>query len=96
MKKGLFKLSSIIVAVLLITTLLAGCKKSENNGLTKVRLNEVTRSIFYAPMYVAISEGFFKDEGIDIDLSTGQGADSTMSNTQEKVLYFKINIQFPI
>jgi NitT/TauT family transport system substrate-binding protein len=46
--------------------------------LTKIRLNEVTRSIFYAPMYAAISEGFFEEQGIEIELSTGQGADKTM------------------
>lgn len=44
----------------------------------KVRLNEVARSIFYAPMYAAISEGLMKNEGLDIDLATGQGADKTM------------------
>lgn len=46
--------------------------------LTKVRLNEVVRSVFYAPMYAAINNGYFKEEGIDIDLSTGQGADGTI------------------
>lgn len=46
--------------------------------LTKVRLNEVVRSVFYAPMYAAINNGYFKEEGIDIDLSTGQGADATI------------------
>ncbi|OSA82810.1 UNVERIFIED_ORG: nitrate ABC transporter substrate-binding protein, partial [Clostridium botulinum] len=43
-----------------------------------VRLNEVTRSVFYGPMYVAISQGFFDKEGITIDLATGQGADKVM------------------
>jgi NitT/TauT family transport system substrate-binding protein len=46
--------------------------------MEKVRLNEVVRSVFYAPMYVAINKGFFKEYGIDIDLTTGQGADKTM------------------
>lgn len=46
--------------------------------LTKVRLNEVVRSVFYAPMYAAINNGYFKEEGLDIDLSTGQGADETI------------------
>lgn len=50
-----------------------------NKGeMTTIRLNEVTRSIFYAPMYAAINEGFFEEEGIKIELSTGQGADKTM------------------
>lgn len=43
--------------------------------LEKVRLSEVVRSVFYAPQYVAISKGFFKDEGLDIELSTAWGAD---------------------
>ncbi len=43
--------------------------------LEKVRLSEVVRSVFYAPQYVAINKGFFKDEGIEIDLSTAWGAD---------------------
>jgi len=46
---------------------------------TKVVLNEVAHSIFYAPMYVAIEEGYFADEGIEIDLVTGFGADKTMT-----------------
>ena len=41
---------------------------------TKVVLNEVAHSIFYAPMYAAIEEGYFEDEGIDLELVTGFGA----------------------
>lgn len=41
---------------------------------TKVILNEVAHSIFYAPMYVAIEEGYFEEEGIDLELVTGFGA----------------------
>lgn len=46
---------------------------------TKVILNEVAHSIFYAPMYIAIEEGYFEDEGIDLELVTGFGADKTMT-----------------
>jgi len=46
---------------------------------TKVTLNEVAHSIFYAPMYVAIEEGYFTEEGIDLELVTGFGADKTMT-----------------
>ena len=44
-----------------------------------VRLNEVTHSIFYAPLYVAIEKGFFEDEGITIELTNGGGADKSMT-----------------
>ena len=53
--------------------------KDQSKTLTPVILNEVAHSIFYAPMYVAIEEGYFKDEGIDLTLVTGFGADKTMT-----------------
>ena len=53
----------------------------ENNGTEKVtiKLNEVTRSVFYAPQYVAISEGFFEKQNIELEITTGQGADQVMT-----------------
>lgn len=54
-------------------------EEPEEKALTKVTLNEVAHSIFYAPMYVAIEEGYFEDEGIDLDLVCGFGADKTMT-----------------
>ena len=56
----------------------AGCKKTDDT-LTKVTLNEVAHSIFYAPQYVAIEQGYFKDEGIELNLVTGFGADKVMT-----------------
>lgn len=56
----------------------AAAKQTEKE-LTKVTLNEVAHSIFYAPMYVAIEEGYFEDEGIDLDLVCGFGADKVMT-----------------
>lgn len=53
--------------------------KKESSKTTKVVLNEVAHSIFYAPMYVAIEEGYFSEEGIDLELVTGFGADKTMT-----------------
>ena len=47
--------------------------------MDRVRVCEVTHSIFYAPQYAAISLGFFEDEGIEIELSNGQGADAVMA-----------------
>jgi NitT/TauT family transport system substrate-binding protein len=81
---------SLLLSLALITTLFSGCKKDDSKALIKVKLNEVVRSIFYAPMYAAISEGFFKEEGIEIDLSTGQGADKTM----QQVLSNAVDIGF--
>lgn len=52
------------------------CKK---NNLTKIRLNEVTHSIFYAPLYLAINLGFMEEEGLEIDLTNGGGSDVSMS-----------------
>ena len=79
-RKGL-KLTAVIMTVLMGVFCFVGCgkKKAESDDkLVTVRLNEVVRSVFYAPMYVAINEGFFEEEGINIDLATGQGADKTM------------------
>lgn len=73
-------LLSVALTVLLIPALLAGCGKTDDRGSgEKVVLNEVAHSIFYAPMYVAIEEGYFQDEGIDLELVTGFGADKTMT-----------------
>lgn len=53
--------------------------ETSKDTLTKVTLNEVAHSIFYAPMYVAIEEGYFEEEGIQIDLVCGFGADKVMT-----------------
>lgn len=70
----------LLVLALILPLSLISCKKdTKQKDLVKIRLNEVTRSVFYAPMYAAINKGFFKEEGLEIDLSTGQGADATIS-----------------
>ena len=62
------------------TTSTTDTKKEETASKpVKVTLNEVAHSIFYAPMYVAIEEGYFEEEGIDLTLVTGFGADKTMT-----------------
>lgn len=75
MKKKLLLLAAVTVFLALTCI---GCKK-ESDTLTKVTLNEVAHSIFYAPQYVAIQEGYFAEEGIDLELVTGFGADKTMT-----------------
>ena len=54
-------------------------QKNHSSEKKKVVLNEVAHSIFYAPMYIAIEEGYFAEEGIDLELVTGFGADKTMT-----------------
>ena len=79
------KLTALLLAAVMLfsmTVLVTGCgsEKSQNNGdKTHVVLNEVAHSIFYAPMYVAIEEGYFAEEGLDVELVTGYGADKTMT-----------------
>lgn len=71
---------SLFAVLFLLTSFLIACSpESSSDGLTKVTLNEVAHSIFYAPMYVAIEEGYFEEEGIDLELVTGFGADKTMT-----------------
>lgn len=67
-----------LTIILLASSTIFGCAKKEST-LTKVRLNEVAHSIFYAPQYVAIELGYFEEEGIDLELTTGFGADKTMT-----------------
>ena len=92
MKKQLL---TSLFAFLLVFSLCMGCSKAETGDKTtasdsfevssqktspvKITLNEVAHSVFYAPLYVAIEKGYFKDENIDLTLVTGFGADKTMT-----------------
>lgn len=67
----------LLAIVLLLAWCLAGCGAA--GGLREVVINEVTRSVFYAPLYVAVSMGFFEDEGMDITIITGGGSDKSMT-----------------
>ncbi|GAA4655255.1 ABC transporter substrate-binding protein [Anaerocolumna aminovalerica] len=75
MKK--FKMVALMMLVFILITGLSACKKDSN--LIKVQLNEVAHSVFYAPQYVAIELGYFKEEGLDVKLVNGLGADKTMT-----------------
>lgn len=72
------KMAVLLLAVSLSAVSLAGCKKADQ-GQTKVTLSEVAHSIFYAPQYAAIELGYFEDEGIDLNLVNGAGADKVMT-----------------
>lgn len=84
MKKEKKLIALLLCVVMLFGTVavLTGCGSSETAATgdkTHVVLNEVAHSIFYAPMYVAIEEGYFEEEGLDVELVTGYGADKTMT-----------------
>ena len=80
MKKIIITL--IIIAVIIIAAVVISINMNDNadtTSLTTLQVNEVTRSVFYAPQYLAISNGFFEEEGLEIELTTGQGADKVMT-----------------
>lgn len=71
-------IAAAAAAVLMVTSL-PGTVFAQEEELTKVTLNEVAHSIFYAPQYVAYEEGYFKEEGLDLEIVTGFGADKVMT-----------------
>ena len=71
------KILAFILAVLMMVPALCACGKADKK--TAVRLNEVTHSVFYAPQYVALSQGFFAEEGLQVELINGGGADKVMT-----------------
>ena len=80
------RFTALLLVALMLSAAVCACASNEEGAAgenlpekTKVVLNEVAHSIFYAPMYVAIEEGYFQEEGIDLELVTGFGADKTMT-----------------
>lgn len=80
-KKIIISILILIIIVIIIGVIIIKKQNNNTNGENIViKMNEVTRSVFYAPQYVAINNGYFKDYGIDIELMTGQGADAVMTS----------------
>ena len=74
------KFTAILLTAALGMSLLSGCQGSGTDAaLTPVRLNEVVHSVFYAPQYVALEKGFFAEEGLDVSVAIGNGADKSMT-----------------
>lgn len=77
MSKVFRNLIIMLMSLLLIVSMAVGCSKDDE--LKKIRLIEVTHSLFYTPQYVAITQGFFEEEGLSIELINGKGADKVMA-----------------
>ena len=106
------KLLSLLLASAIVVSMVCACgsdksselsqtvkdtKETEEKKLVSVTLNEVAHSIFYAPMYVAIEEGYFEDEGIDLTLVTGFGArlpdrDALQINKLDRRVFIQVDL----
>ena len=80
------KLKKYLIIGLIVILVIAGIvfyfvtnNHNEGTQMQKIRLNEVTRSVFYAPQYVAINRGYMEEEGLEVEITTGQGADKVMT-----------------
>ena len=79
-KKHIALVAAVVLAVTALPmTVFASKKDKEEEKLSKVTLNEVAHSVFYAHQYVAIEKGYFEEKGLDLTLVTGFGADKTMT-----------------
>ncbi|MBR5899978.1 MAG: ABC transporter substrate-binding protein, partial [Clostridia bacterium] len=76
-RKSLKTIISFVLACVFALFCFAGCKKDDKEKT--IRINEVTHSIFYAPLYVAIENGYFSEKNIRIELTNGGGADASMT-----------------
>ncbi len=80
MKKNIIILGFIILIIIISLSLIFMSNTSTTSDVKTLKVNEVTRSVFYSPQYVAIAKNFFEDYGIKIELTTGQGADAVMTS----------------
>lgn len=69
----------LIIATVIIVAFISTHREQVDDEIRTIQVNEVTRSVFYAPQYAAIANGFFEEEGLEVELTTGQGADNVMT-----------------
>lgn len=79
MKRKIFTLVVVLTVIILATIAVGRINQEEKGNLQKITVAEVAHSVFYAPQYVAISEGYFKEVGLDIELVLASGADNVMA-----------------
>lgn len=72
-----YRAVALISGVILLSLLLGSC--ASNGSSHTLKVGEVTRSVFYAPEYVALEKGLFELEGLDVELQTTFGGDKTMT-----------------
>lgn len=76
------KLMAAVMAAVICAGVMTGCgRKVNDRELVKLTVSEVTHSIFYAPMYAAINNGYFEEAGIEIELINAGGADMLLPTT---------------
>lgn len=80
MKKTLVSLTLFLIVIIVLIIGIIQDKNAKSNNLTTVTVAEVAHSIFYAPQYAAISEGYFEEEGLEIELILTPGADAVMAS----------------
>lgn len=78
-KKRIISILVVLIIAIIIGIFATIKQTSQKEDVKTIKVNEVTRSVFYAPQYVAINNGYFKENGMDIELTTGQGADAVMT-----------------
>ena len=73
------KVMSVATSLALSWLCFTGCTSDDTKELDKITIAEVAHSVFYAPQYAAITQGFFEEEGIEVDIINANGADKTMA-----------------
>ncbi|MBQ5320550.1 MAG: ABC transporter substrate-binding protein [Oscillospiraceae bacterium] len=74
------KIICILCCLSLLAVILCGCSRTKENGVITLTVSEVAHSVFYAPQYAAIALGYFEEEGLNIELINGNGADKVMTS----------------
>lgn len=72
-------ITTVLLVIALLATLALGITACDRDNGNVIRLNEVTHSLFYTPQYLAMSLGYFEEEGLTVEVTNGQGANNVMT-----------------